>query len=127
MTPPPNSDIGSTSNNWSLRLDGAARPYLVQSGANPRQRLRDAPPGGCGNHRLEFGCVFAEVVPERGERGRFRRTPHLGELPGQQRGRAKVFLKIVRRAIALNRPDGGEQSPLVPDMTIAKVLTEECS
>src|ERR1700730_6055376 len=33
--PLPNSDTGSTSNNWSLRLNEAARSRLVQSGANP--------------------------------------------------------------------------------------------
>src|SRR6266404_7874734 len=54
-----------------------------------------------GNHRLEFGGVFAEIVPERSERGGLRRTPHLSKSPGQQRGRTKVFFKVVRRSVAL--------------------------
>src|SRR6266567_1884565 len=54
-----------------------------------------------GDHRLEFGSVFAETVPERSERGGLRRTPRLGKSPGQQRGRTKVFFKVVRRSVAL--------------------------
>ena len=54
-----------------------------------------------GDHRLKFGGVFAEIVPQRGERGSFRRAPHLGKPAGQSRGGAKVFLEVVRRSIAL--------------------------
>jgi hypothetical protein len=53
-----------------------------------------------GNHRLEFGGVFAEVMPERCECGRFGRAPRLSKPPSQQCGRSKVLLEIVRRSIS---------------------------
>jgi hypothetical protein len=54
-----------------------------------------------GDHRPEFGRVFAEVVPERSKRGSLRGAPHLGKSPGQQRGRTKVFFKLVHRSVVL--------------------------
>jgi hypothetical protein len=48
-----------------------------------------------GDHRLELGGIFTEIVPQRRESGRFRRTPGLGKFPGEQRRGAKVLFKVV--------------------------------
>ena len=47
-----------------------------------------------GDHRLEFGGVFPEIVPQRGKCGSLRRAPHLREPPGQQRGCTKMLFEV---------------------------------
>lgn len=71
-----------------------------------------------GDHRLKFGCVFAEVVPECCKCGGLRSVPHLREPPRQARRISKMLFEIVRCPVA--RPAMGDGSWRPPDLGVSQ-------